>query len=77
MIGLQGMGLVADDPDTLVRLGVINAAELTLSLSGLLIITGLVALGIKLGVLPATLSLSLTGWITDLFEFRVFLVQLL
>ena len=30
MIGLQGMGLVADDPDTLLRLGVINAPKLLL-----------------------------------------------
>ena len=61
MVGLQGKGLVADAPDTLVQLGVINSAELIQSLAELLIITGLVALGIKLGALPAMLNLSLIG----------------
>ena len=53
------MGLVADDPDTLMRLVVINAAKLILSLAGLLIKTGLVAHGIKGGVLLPILGLSL------------------
>ena len=69
MIGLQGMGLVADDPDTLLRLGVINAPELLLSLAGLLIMTGLAARNIKGSVLLTILGLSLVGWITGLAEF--------
>ncbi len=69
MIGLQGMGLVADDPDTLLRLGVINAPKLLLSLAGLLIMTGLAARGIKGSVLLTILGLSLIGWFSGLAEF--------
>ena len=60
MIGLQGMGLVADDPDTLLRLGVINAPELLLSLAGLLVMAGLPALGFCLWCLSCSFSISLT-----------------
>ena len=69
MIGLQGMGLVADDPDTLLRLGVINAPELLLSLAGLLVMAGLAARGARGGVLLTILVLSVIGWITGLAEF--------
>ncbi len=69
MIGLQSMGLVADDPDTLLRLGVINAPELLLSLAGLLVMAGLAARGTRGGVLLTILVLSVIGWITGLAEF--------
>ena len=69
MIGLQGMGLVADDPDTLLRLGVINAPELLLSLAGLLVMAGLAARCARGGVLLTILVLSVIGWITGLAEF--------
>ncbi len=69
MIGLQGMGLVADDPDTLLRLGVINAPELLLSLAGLLVMAGLAARGARGSVLLTILALSVIGWITGLAEF--------
>ena len=69
MIGLQSMGLVADDPDTLLRLGVINAPELLLSLAGLLVMAGLAARGARGGVLLTILVLSVIGWITGLAEF--------
>ena len=61
MIGLQGMGLVADDPDTLLRLGVMSAPELLLSLAGLMMMAGLAARGVKGGVLLTILGLSLIG----------------
>ena len=41
MIGLQSMGLVAADPDTIVRLGAVNAPELLLALGGLVLMAGL------------------------------------
>ncbi len=69
MIGLQGMGLVVDDPDTLLRLGVMNSPELLLSLAGLLVMAGLAARGIRGGVLLTILALSLIGWITGIAEF--------
>ena len=70
MVGLQGMGLVADDPDTLVRLGVMSAPELLLSLAGLMMMAGLAARGVRGGVLLTILGLSLIGWIIGLAEFR-------
>lgn len=69
MIGLQGMGLVADDPDTLLRLGAMNAPELLLALAGLLVMGGLAARGIRGGVLVTILGLSLIGWVSGLAEF--------
>jgi AGZA family xanthine/uracil permease-like MFS transporter len=70
MIGLQGMGLVADDPDTLLGLGVMSAPELLLSLAGLMMMAGLAARGVRGGVLLTILGLSLIGWISGLAEFR-------
>lgn len=70
MIGLQGMGLVADDPDTLLRLGVMSAPELLLSLAGLMMMAGLAARGVRGGVLLTILGFSLIGWISGLAEFR-------
>ena len=69
MIGLQGMGLVADDPDTLLRLGVINAPKLLLSLAGLLVMASLAARGARGSVLFTILAFSVIGWITGLAEF--------
>ena len=69
MIGLQGMGLVADDPDTLLRLGDIKAPQLILALLGLLVMAGLAARGIRGGILITILGLSLIGWGSGLAEF--------
>ena len=69
MIGLQAMGLVADDPDTLLKLGAVDAPELLLSLAGLLVMAGLEARGIRGGILITILGLSLIGWATGLAEF--------
>ena len=69
MIGLQGMGLVVDDPDTLLKLGSIAAPELLLALVGLLVMAGLAARGIPGGILFTILGLSLIGWMTGLAEF--------
>ena len=69
MIGLQGMGLVVDDPDTLLKLGSVAAPELLLALVGLLVMAGLAARGIHSGILVTILGLSLIGWASGLAEF--------
>ena len=69
MIGLQGMGLVIDDPDTLLRLGAVNTPDLLLALAGLLMMAGLAARGIQGGILLTILALSLVGWASGLAEF--------
>ncbi|MEE3024301.1 MAG: NCS2 family permease [Pseudomonadota bacterium] len=69
MIGLQAMGLVADDPDTLLKLGAVDAPELLLALAGLLVMAGLEARGIRGGILITILGLSVVGWATGLAEF--------
>ena len=69
MIGLQGMGLVVDDPDTLLRLGAVNTPELLLALAGLLMMAGLAARGIQGGILLTILALSIVGWASGLVEF--------
>lgn len=69
MIGLQGMGLVADDPDTLLRLGAMNAPELLLALLGLLMMAGFAKRGFHGGILLTILALSVVGWVTGLAEF--------
>ena len=51
MIGLQGMGLVVDDPDTLLRLGNLGSPAVLLSLAGLLVMTGLAAHGMRGSIL--------------------------
>ena len=69
MIGLQGMGLVVDDPDTLLRLGNLASPTVLLSLAGLLVMAGLAARGIRGGILLTILGLSLVGWLTGIAEF--------
>ena len=69
MIGLQAMGLVVDDPDTLLKLGAVDAPQLLLALAGLLVMAGLEARGIRGGILITILGLSLIGWATGLAEF--------
>ena len=69
MIGLQAMGLVVDDPDTLLKLGDVGSPQLLLALAGLLIMAGLEARGIRGGILITILGLSLIGWATGLAEF--------
>jgi len=69
MIGLQAMGLVVDDPDTLLKLGDIGSPQLLLALAGLLVMAGLEARGIRGGILITILGISLIGWATGLAEF--------
>ena len=69
MIGLQAMGLVVGDPDTLLKLGDVGSPQLLLALAGLLVMAGLQARGIRGGILITILGLSLIGWATGLAEF--------
>jgi len=69
MIGLQAVGLVVGDPDTLLKLGDIGSPQLLLALAGLLVMAGLEARGIRGGILITILGLSLIGWATGLAEF--------
>ena len=69
MIGLQAMGLVVGDPDTLLKLGDVGSPQLLLALAGLLVMAGLQARGIQGGILITILGLSLIGWATGLAEF--------
>ena len=69
MIGLQAMGLVVGDPDTLLKLGDVGSPQLLLALAGLLVMAGLEARGIRGGILITILGLSLIGWSTGLAEF--------
>ena len=69
MIGLQAMGLVVDDPDTLLKLGDVGSPQLLLALAGLLVMAGLEARGIRGGILITILGLSLIGWVTGLAEY--------
>ena len=56
MIGLQAMGLVVDDPDTLLKLGDVGSPQLLLALAGLLVMAGLEARGIRGGILITILA---------------------
>ena len=69
MIGIQAMGLVVDDPDTLLKLGDVGSPQLLLALAGLLVMAGLEARGIRGGILITILGLSLIGYATGLAEF--------
>ena len=69
MIGFQAMGLVVNDPDTLLKLGDVGSPQLLLALAGLLVMAGLEARGIRGGILITILGLSLIGWATGLAEF--------
>ena len=69
MIGLQTMGLVTADPDTIVRLGAVNAPELLLALAGLVLMAGLQARGIAGSILISIMVLSVIGWVSGLAEF--------
>ena len=62
MIGLQGMGLVVDDPDVLVGLGGFAGPEVLLAAAGLLVMAGLEARGVRGGIVITILGLSVIGW---------------
>ena len=70
MIGLQGMGLVIDSPDTLLQLGALNTPELLLALLGLMAMAGFAKRGFNGGILVTILALSVVGWVTGLYEFN-------
>ncbi len=68
MIGLQGAGLITDNPDTLVGLGPLDSPETALALAGLVIMAGLEQLNIKGGILITVMGLSAIGWVFGLSD---------
>ncbi len=61
LIGLQGMGLVVDNPATLVGLGSVAAPKVLLSCAGFLLIAGLVARGVPGGIVLGIVLTALAG----------------
>ncbi|WP_272874773.1 NCS2 family permease [Roseomonas marmotae] len=60
-IGLRGMGLVADNPATLVQLGSLQETSTLLSCIGFVLIAGLVARGITGGIVIGIIITALLG----------------
>ena len=70
MIGLQGAGLIIDNPDTLVGLGRLDDPQTLLALTGLILMAALDKLGIRGSILITILGLSAVGWFTGLASFN-------
>jgi len=70
MIGLQGAGLIIDNPDTLVGLGRLDDPQTLLALTGLIMMAALDKLGIRGSILITILGLSAIGWFTGLASFN-------
>ena len=70
MIGLQGAGLIIDNPDTLVGLGRLDNPQTMLALVGLVLMAALDRLGIKGSILITILGLSVFGWLTGMASFN-------
>ena len=70
MIGLQGAGLIIDNPDTLVGLGRLDNPQTMLALIGLVLMAALDGLGIKGSILITILGLSIFGWLTGMASFN-------
>ena len=70
MIGLQGAGLIIDNPDTLVGLGRLDDPQTLLALTGLIMMAALDKLGIRGSILITILGLSAVGWFTGLASFN-------
>jgi AGZA family xanthine/uracil permease-like MFS transporter len=60
-IGLRGMGLVADNPATLVQLGSLHEPSTLLSCLGFVLIAGLVARGVTGGIVIGIIATALLG----------------
>jgi AGZA family xanthine/uracil permease-like MFS transporter len=60
-IGLRGMGLVADNPATLVQLGSLHEPSTLLSCLGFVLIAGLVARGVTGGIVIGIIVTALLG----------------
>ncbi|MBC9178827.1 NCS2 family permease [Roseomonas ludipueritiae] len=60
-IGLRGMGLVADNPATLVQLGSLHETSTLLSCIGFVLIAGLVARGVTGGIVIGIIVTALLG----------------
>jgi AGZA family xanthine/uracil permease-like MFS transporter len=60
-IGLRGMGLVADNPATLVQLGSLHETSTLLSCLGFVLIAGLVARGVTGGIVIGIIVTALLG----------------
>ena len=61
MIGLQGAGLIIDNPDTLVGLGRLDNPQTMLALVGLVLMSALDRLGIKGSILITILGCLFLG----------------
>ncbi|WP_459077145.1 NCS2 family permease [Pseudoroseomonas sp. WGS1072] len=70
LIGLRGMGLVVDNPATLVSLGSLREIPTVLSCLGFILIAGLVARGVTGGIVIGILVTALLGIPFGLTEFH-------
>ncbi|MXP61890.1 NCS2 family permease [Roseomonas sp. M0104] len=70
LIGLRGMGLVVDNPATLVAMGSLHNPATLLSCFGFVLIAGLVARGITGGIVVGILVTALLGIPLGLTEFQ-------
>jgi AGZA family xanthine/uracil permease-like MFS transporter len=69
-IALRSVGLVVDDPATLVAAGDLTTPEAVLTLAGLVLIVAFAARGVPGAVLLAMLVLTILGWLLGVAEFR-------
>ena len=69
MVGLEWSGLVVGREGTLVGLGDLHSPPVLLSLFGIVVISGLLALGIRGAILIGILLTLLLGWAMRLIEF--------
>lgn len=69
-IALRSVGLVVDDPATLVAAGDLTTPEAVLTLAGLVLIVAFAARGVPGAVLLAMLVLTVLGWLLGVAEFR-------
>jgi len=70
LIGLRGMGLVVDNPATLVAMGSLHQPATLLSCFGFVLIAGLVARGITGGIVIGIIVTALLGIPFGLTEFQ-------
>ncbi len=66
IIGLQGAGVVADHPATLVTLGDVGSRAVLLSLCGLVVIAVLLAAGVRGAILLGILAVTLICWVAGI-----------
>ncbi|RJP14034.1 MAG: NCS2 family permease [Candidatus Abyssobacteria bacterium SURF_5] len=70
MVGMEWSGLVVAREGTLVGLGDLHSPPVLLSLFGILVISGLLALRVRGAILIGILVTTLLGWIFHLIEFQ-------